>query len=271
MGRPARIQFPGACYFITLAGIADIFASDQDRRRFLDLLRAAKSRHGLKVFAYGLWPGKVLLVLRTARPNLAAAMQAFMTAYAKSKGRGPVFQGRYQALVVDQKRYLAELTRYVHLQPQGSPWSSLPAYAGKPDGITDAEEVLARFQGRPALYRRWLQERSRSSCRVILPVAGGVAVGDQFFLDILSSREPVEAPGPDLELARKIVARVAARHRLAQEQLLGRAQARNICVARREAVRLVWKEAGLTVTQLGRFFGRTPGSISQIVSELTKF
>ncbi|MBI3551517.1 MAG: hypothetical protein HY077_03295 [Elusimicrobia bacterium] len=50
MGRPKRLQFPGACYAIVLRGNnrQDIFVSNADRRYFLSLARSYKERHGLR-------------------------------------------------------------------------------------------------------------------------------------------------------------------------------------------------------------------------------
>ena len=53
MGRPIRIQFPGACYFIALQGNnrQGLFLSNEDRRFFLSLLRNYKERYGLEIYA----------------------------------------------------------------------------------------------------------------------------------------------------------------------------------------------------------------------------
>jgi hypothetical protein len=50
---------------------------------------------------------------------------------------GPLFRGRFKAILVDADHYLAHLSRYIHLNPvtakitetvQAYPWSSYPTY-----------------------------------------------------------------------------------------------------------------------------------------------
>ena len=52
---------------------------------------------------------------------------------------GPLFRGRYQAIIVDEDPYLLQLSRYIHRNPleikpsraeslERFPWSSYPAY-----------------------------------------------------------------------------------------------------------------------------------------------
>jgi len=124
MGRPTRIQFPGACYHVLLKGNnrEPLFESDADRETFLTLLEGLKARYQLKVYAYTLLPSTVHLVVETLQPNLSKAMQAFNTRYTKyfnrTHGRvGHVLGGRYRAYLVDKENYLVELSRYVHLLP----------------------------------------------------------------------------------------------------------------------------------------------------------
>ena len=54
MARPWRIQFPGAIYHVTARGNnrQDIFAGDDDRRLFLELLARAADRFRLDLFAF---------------------------------------------------------------------------------------------------------------------------------------------------------------------------------------------------------------------------
>ena len=78
---------------------------------------------------------------------------------------GHLFQGRYQAILVDEEAYRHELSRYVVLNPLPAgmtrgpgewPWSSYPAMTGKqlaPDWL-QVDALLARFGEQRALARR---------------------------------------------------------------------------------------------------------------------
>lgn len=292
MGRPPRIQFPGACYYITLRGNnrQDIFLSNQDRRSFLSLLKSYKERYGLKVYAWCLMTHEAHLLIETSHPNLSLVMQGFNTVYTKyfngaHNAVGHVFQGRYKALIVDKEQYLPEMTSYVHLQPVRAggkerpwryQWSSLSAYveAGMKEPLVDSQPVLARF-GKFKLkqsvrYLSFVKERIKTACDFVLPVVGGVAVGGEAFLSHLQAQGVLAMPskGAPVAAARTILAEVSAKHGIEEEKLLGRVQWREITAIRRKVIHRIWKEAGMGVTELARLFNRTPSAISQIIRSM---
>lgn len=290
MGRARRLQFPGACYYVVLQGNnrQDIFMSNQDRRYFLSLLRAYKERCDLKVYAYCLMAHDAHLLIETARPNLAQTMQGFNTVYTKyfngvHNTQGHVFQGRYKALVVDKEHYLAEMTRFVHLQPLRAglkerpwryQWSSCAAYveSDQREPLVDSEPVLAQYGGRIRIkqsvrYLQYIKDRLKSASDFVLPVTRGLAVGSEAFLSRMEEREasPASSRAPAGPDPRKILAEVAQKHGLEPEKLVGPLQWREISAARRDAIHRIWKEARLGVTEISRIFNRTPSAISQVI------
>ena len=54
MARKPRVHFTGALYHVMCRGNQgqSIFTDDQDRRRYLDLLRESQKRFGYRLFAY---------------------------------------------------------------------------------------------------------------------------------------------------------------------------------------------------------------------------
>lgn len=292
MGRPKRIQYAGACYLVILQGNnrQSLFLSNQDRRRFLSLLRHYKECSGLKVYAYSLLGNSVNLLIETAEPNLSAVMQGFNTAYTKyfnaaHNAVGHVFQGRYRAYLVDKETHLAEMTRYVHLacirdalqdKPWRYQWSSCAAYveAERQEPLVDSLVVLRKFgNGRlkqSVGYLRSIKDRMKTAADQILPVMGGVAIGGEAFLKKLSAHRDVASlpQAVPVEAARRIIAEVAVRHGLSEEKILGRMQWREVSVVRREAIHRVWKETRMGVSELARLFQRTPSAISQLIHSL---
>ncbi len=293
MGRPRRLQFPGACYHIVLSGNnrQDLFLSNQDRRHFLNLLRQYKERYDLKIYAYSLLDNSVELLLETKRPNLSLVMQSFNTVYTKyfnsARGTsGHVFQGRYKALVVEKETALLEMTVYVHLnsvrsglkeRPWRYQWSSAGAYveAGHREPLVDSDEVLrkmgkSRFS-QSLKYLKLLKERLKSQSQWVLPIIRGFCVGTEAYASRLEALpEPLAGDGGSQSAARKIVAETAQRHGMDAEKLLGRSQWRDVAAARREAMYRIWKEARLGVTEVARLFGRTPSAVSQAIRALEK-
>lgn len=146
MARPLRIEFAGALYHVTSRGNErrPIFRSDHDRRTFLTFLGQAVKRFRWSVTAYVLMTNHFHLVIQTPEPNLSRGMQWLNGRYAgwfnhRHQRAGHLFQGRFDAVLVEKEAYFAELLRYVVLNPVrakivGRPekyqWSSYRATAG---------------------------------------------------------------------------------------------------------------------------------------------
>jgi putative transposase len=146
MARPLRHGFAGALYHVISRGNErrPIFRNDRDRRTFLSLLGEAATRFGWSVSAYVLMTNHFHLVIQTPEPNLSRGMQWLNGTYAdwfnrRHKRAGHLFQGRFHAFIVEKEPYLAELLRYVVLnpvrakmaeRPEDHRWSSYRATAG---------------------------------------------------------------------------------------------------------------------------------------------
>ena len=136
MARPLRVQFPGAVYHITARGNArqNIYAHDSDRWRFLHLLGREVQQQGWKCHAYCLMANHDHLLLETPAGNLVRGMRRLNGVYTQSYNRrhrrvGHLFQGRYQAIVVDRDRYLLELCRYGVLNPVSAEHDRPPGFS----------------------------------------------------------------------------------------------------------------------------------------------
>ena len=77
MGRPLRIEYPGALYHITARGNArqEIYQDDQDRQRFVDLLGREVAQQGWVCYAYCLMGNHYHLLIETPEGNLVAGMR----------------------------------------------------------------------------------------------------------------------------------------------------------------------------------------------------
>ncbi|MBI5210726.1 MAG: transposase [Elusimicrobia bacterium] len=288
MGRPKRIQFAGACYFIELRGNnrQDIFLSNQDRRHFLNLLRAYRERYDFTVYAYCLMPGYLQLLMETAQPNLARFMQGFNTVYTKyfngqHNTSGHVFQGRYKAYVVDKENCLLDMATHIHLEclrgglrdkPWRYQWSSCSAYveAESAEPMVVSGPVLkrlgkSRFK-QSVRYLHTIKEQMKTAARSMFPLVRGVYIGDEAFAARVESQvgKP-EAPLPPAGDVMEIVAATAARHGINKETIMGRGQWREVARARREAMHRLWKEARMGVTEIARLFSRTASAVSQAI------
>ena len=175
MARPLRIEFAGALYHITARGNArqDIYRTDSDRHRFLDILRCACDRYEWLCHAYCLMSNHYHFMIETQAPTLSKGMKYTNGTYTQVFNRahnrvGHVFQGRFKAIIVDKDSYLLELSRYIVLNPVRArmvrtagdwPWSSYRATVGHTNAhaLLTTDWILGNF-GR---NRKVAQERYR--------------------------------------------------------------------------------------------------------------
>ena len=160
MPRPQRIEYENACYHVMNRGRArqTIFHDERYYQTFLDTLAEAHQRfHGI-IHAYCLMGNNYHLLLETPDANLGRMMRHINGVYTQRHNRlkitdGPLFRGRYKALLVDKEAYLLPLSRYIHRNPidrrrplvknlVSYSWSSYPAYINKakaPDWLHRAD------------------------------------------------------------------------------------------------------------------------------------
>ena len=175
MARPLRIEFSGGLYHVTARGNARqaIYADDTDRTLFLKLLEKACCRYDWYCHAYCLMSNHYHLLIETGTPSLSKGMKYINGSYTQAYNRmhnrvGHLFQGRYQAVLVEKDSYLLELARYIVLNPvrarmvrsaKDYQWSSYRETAGlievKPHLTTDW--ILSCF----AKQKRQAQESYR--------------------------------------------------------------------------------------------------------------
>lgn len=147
MARPLRIEFEGAWYHVMNRGAErqDVFASDAQRERFLELLGDLADGFGVETHAYCLMGNHYHLLVQTPLGNLGRGMRHLNGVYTQFFNRdqrrdGALFRGRYKAILVDADEYLLHLTSYIHRNPIEAGmverlgdhrWSSYPAYIGR--------------------------------------------------------------------------------------------------------------------------------------------
>ena len=200
-----------------------VFHDDRDRRRFLGLLAAAATDHGLAVHAYVLMPNHVhLLATPTAAGAAGLTMQTLGRRFVpwfnrRHERTGALWEGRYRSCLIDSARYFLTCCRYIELNPvraglvrapEEFAWSSHPANAlGRADPLVRPHPLLdalgADGPDRRAAYRALfavpLGERSLTAIRRAAH-AGGV-LGDEAFQDRVAAAarlgRPEGRPGSD--------------------------------------------------------------------------
>jgi putative transposase len=211
MGRPLRIEYPGALYHITSRGNdrSDIFRDDADRLKFLDMLKDYYERFDILIHCYVLMDNHYHLVVETPRGNILKVMHGLNSGYTgyfnrKYKRSGHLFQGRYKAIIVDKESYLIELSRYVHLNPvragmvdlpEEYTWSSYKGYLLKTRSSEWVEYswTLGAFGNRNQrrLYKEYVfRETPESPMRKLY---GQVVLGSEEFISGLKKVLPKDS------------------------------------------------------------------------------
>ena len=165
MPRPMRIQYPGALYHVLNRGNyrSNIFSNEGASRAFLVALHEVVARYGWRLHAYVLMSNHYHLALKTPQPNLVEGMHWLQGTFCNRFNRyrrqnGHVFQGRYKAILLEDKAALARVVDYIHLNPVRAGIASSVHVEEYPSG--SLREFL-KTKGRSAglVCEDWLRER----------------------------------------------------------------------------------------------------------------
>jgi REP element-mobilizing transposase RayT len=147
MARKPRIHFNGAVYHVLLRGLEGkpVFRSVADRREWESLVSEGVERFDHKILGFCWMPDHVQLAVEVADVPLSRVMQNLSFRYTRYYNSqhgedGPLFHGRYKAVLIDPDAYLTDLVAYIHNNPVRAnkakkaadyKWSSHASYLGK--------------------------------------------------------------------------------------------------------------------------------------------
>lgn len=124
MPRQPRIEYSGAIYHITTRGDnkENIFIDEKDRWNFLSILKDITKKYNWLNYCYCLMNNHYHLLIKTPDANLSKGMKQLNGIYTQRFNKkhnrvGHVFQGRYNAKLVQKENYLMVLIRYIMLNP----------------------------------------------------------------------------------------------------------------------------------------------------------
>jgi len=293
VARPLRIQYENAYYHVTCRGNGRqrIFATDSDRRKFLDLLARSVEIYQVRLIAFVLMDNHFHLIVKTPHANLQELMRHFNISYTgyfnkKHQRTGHLYQGRYKAFLIDAGSYLVEVSRYVHLNPirtreridsdqeqkkeylRSYRWSSYPDYISSsryPFLVTD--EVLGYFRNNRLSYRAFVERGMLSSENPLERGKGHGIIADAVFIkDILNrarikpqreqpaARRALSQVGPE-----RVLSAVMERFRTTREEIL---RNRYQGPARSIAMELLYRHAGMNQREIGELMGVDYSSVS---------
>jgi putative transposase len=283
MVRPLRIEFPGAVYHVTSRSDlhAPIFVDDEDRLGLLGVVAQALSRFDAQMLAYCLMGDHYHFVLHTRQANLSVLMRHINGIYTQAYNRrhnkaGPVFQGRFKAILVDRDAYLLDVCRYVELNPVRAgnkrkphtwAWSSYRAHAGLevPPEWLDSDGLHSYLLGRLV---RSSADRRRAADRYKKVVAAApkgrlwdgalrqqIYLGDENFVKRMRAlADPHNSTDQDIP-------KVHQRKARSLKQWL------DSCENRDEAMYQAHTQGALSMTAIGRETGLSVSRVSRLIAQ----
>lgn len=119
-----------------------VFPGEEDGDAFMQVVRDTVEVWNLQVAAYCLMSSHYHLLVQTPDGNLSRCMRHINGLYTQRFNKthhkdGPLFRGRYKAVLIENDRHLLEVMRYLHRDPLRAgiverladyPWSSHHAY-----------------------------------------------------------------------------------------------------------------------------------------------
>jgi putative transposase len=291
MARKPRLHYAGALYHVMVRGNSgqDIFADDADRNRFYLFLKEGVEKFGHRIHAFCLMKNHVHLALQVGEKPLSRIMQHLCFRYtqwvnSRQKKVGHLFQGRYKAILVDADEYLAELVRYIHLNPVRAKlvkdpekylWSGHRAYIGQENlPWLTTDWVLSQFGRRlrsaRARYGEFVHYGRKEGHRREFHggAEGGRILGSVSFVEgVYEKSEQREERAETLD---EIIERTGKEYGLTEEEMSAPGRQRARAEARGMIAYLVREAPGLSLTELGKRMKRDVSTLSLAADKIMR-
>lgn len=283
MARKPRIHFSGAVYHVILKGLENqvIFKGVADRRSWEVLVGEGADRFDHTILAYCWAKDHVQMAIKVGDIPLSKVMQNLSFRYTRyfnkqHKKTGPLFHGRYKAILIDEDQYLNDLVRYIHNNPvrskvskdaSSAKWTSHAAYLGteeKPWLNTTA--VLSSF-GKTAktstkAFARFVDAGKDETERtdLVRGSEGGRVLGDKKF--VKKALKPLKvAPAPMTQS--QLVKRVCREESIKEAALKSDSRARRESQIRQSITYLAMEMNIATLTAMADRFNRDLTTMSR--------
>lgn len=165
MPRTARLKSPCGIYHVMIRGISELslFKSNDDKDKYLKLIKKYQNIFGYKIYAYCLMTTHGHLIIDSLGADISKFMKSINLSYSiyfnkKYNRHGHVFQDRFKSKLITDDKYLLLASAYIHNNPKDIKkykhsvekykYSSLGIYLSSysdPNNILDINYILQHF------------------------------------------------------------------------------------------------------------------------------
>ncbi len=206
MPRTARIVAVEYPHHITQRGNnrQDVFFTDDDRRRYLDILKAESEKHRLLILGYCLMTNHVHIIAKPKEPqSLAKAIGRTHFRYTQYINRyhgrnGHLWQNRFYSCALDGGHYWTAM-KYIERNPVRAKmirrawkyeWSSAAAHSGKGAPASLLEMEIWNNETSPERWQKILVEKEDAGAveQLRSKTSTGRPLGSDSFISKLEAR-----------------------------------------------------------------------------------
>lgn len=284
MARKPRIHFSGAVYHVFLTGLDQqaVFKSVADRRYWESLIADGVYRFGHTIHGYCWAKNHVQIAIEVKDSPLSKIMQNLTFRYTRYfnavHGRkGPLFHGRYKAIVIDADQYLNDLVQYIHNNPVRNgqaktarlgKWTSHAGYLdpqAQPDWLTTSVVLKSFGNGDKSTRKNFEQYVDKASTQGARPDLmkggeGGRILGDEKFSR--KALKPAKVPEKPVTL-NQLVKRICREEGIKEAQLVTASRARTESQIRQTITYLAMELNVASLTDMAKRFNRDLTTMSR--------
>ena len=297
MARPLRLSFENACYHITSRGNRkeNIFYTDKDKSVFLEKLNETFNKYSIVCYAYCLIDNHYHLFIKTPRVNISQAMHYLNTSYtnwfkAEHEIIGPILQGRYKSILIDESSYGIVLSAYIHLNPirariiedlREYKWSSYLNYVYENKRSVDSlntEFILNQFsedlKEARRLYKKYIRE-NKSIKDPLKDSFKGIVLGSKEYIgDVLKKigrvgkkREVPETRKINTKTSDEVIKAIERNYKISKKDIIEKKKGN---IYRKLSMYLVKKHTDLKLGQIGDIYNMDYTAVSQSCSRFER-
>lgn len=202
MPRTPRQKSESGIYHVMMRGVNKqiIFNDEEDKHRFLLILKQYKELNKYIVYSYCLMDNHIHILMKEAEDNISNSIQRISSSYVwwynnKYERTGHLFQSRFKSEVVNTDGYLLTVMRYIHNNPikagiisnlKQYQWSSYNEYIST-ENIIDKEFVLSLFSDNQktsiGLFKDFHCENDKDIC---LDISKNKFLSDNELIEIIN-------------------------------------------------------------------------------------